>query len=89
MVVESGKVESDHWLVWWDHSGPGQLTWTCRDKLDGMEYTCRRDDGWRISRRGEPTVDYEVSLARLAATTLVPEEGWIELLDLLEEVVDW
>lgn len=87
MAVESGKVESDHWLVFWDHSeDAGQLTWNVRDLVDGTKYVCRQDNGWRIGRKG---AQQDVSLARLAETTLVEEEGWRELLSLLEEVVDW
>jgi hypothetical protein len=86
MTADTGKVETDRWQVYWDHTGPGQLTWNVRDRDEGYEYVARRDDGWRIAPRGHTTVDNEVLLEYLARTELVPEEGWRDLLALLEGV---
>lgn len=82
-----GCVKRDGWIVTWDHGSPAQFTWECRREDEPERVlVARRDDGWRIAPRGFTTVDHEVMLARLAETTLVPEEGWIELLAILEEV---
>jgi hypothetical protein len=87
MTDDKGLIKRDGWIVTWDHSGPGQLLWECRDEDEPhFVFVCRRDDGWRIAPKGFGTVDHEVMLANLAETTLAPEEGWIELLAILESV---
>jgi hypothetical protein len=88
--ADTGAIRRDGWLVTWDHTAPGQLTWEVRqevpDEFGDVILVARYDDGWRIARKGFTTVDHEVMLRYLARTQLVEEEGWRELLALLNEI---
>jgi hypothetical protein len=58
---EVGELESldGTWLVTWDHTDAGYLTYLVEDREDGGNYVARWDDGWRIAPEGRTTVDNE------------------------------
>lgn len=83
----TGALRSETWMLWWDHTGPEHFRWWALHRDEDIRYVVSRDEGrWFIAQPGHDTVDQRVSLHRLAETELVEEEGWRELVRLLDEV---
>jgi hypothetical protein len=59
---EAGRLESVDgvWLVEWDHTDAGLLTYSVEDRDEGRRYIAHYDGGWRARPEHLNSVDHEI-----------------------------